>query len=94
MTRLSFTRSASGTEAAPLVRPQPLTAQTSLGYEHMIAGALAMVGFGLLDRGVGHVCAHPVGAPDAADIEYASLMSDPGAIEVDSWAARMRACVQ
>ena len=32
-------------------------------------------------------------SPDAADIEYASWMPDPGAIEVASWAIQMRSSV-
>ena len=34
------------------------------------------------------------GGPNAADIEYFSWMSDPGAVEFDSWAAYLRHSVR
>ena len=94
MTCLKFIRPTSETVPAPRPLLQPLTAQRLLQYEHMVAGALAMAGFGHFGPGAGHAIEHEVNGVDAADLEYASWMADPGAIEVDSWAAHLRPSVR
>jgi len=74
--------------------PQPVTAQALLEFEHAVTGALAMLGRDLFGTGGGSAPAPAVRRSDAADIEYASWMPDPGAIEIASWAANMRASVR
>ena len=75
MTCLKTTLSASGTAPAVLMLTLPLTAQALLELGQAFAGTAS---------------AHSVHRPDAADIEYASWMPDPGAIEVASWGAHLR----
>ncbi|MES2098454.1 MAG: hypothetical protein V4569_01405 [Pseudomonadota bacterium] len=94
MTCLKLTLPASGTVPALLTLPQPLTAQALLELEHAVAGTLAMLGRDLLGTGAGISLEPVVSQPDAAEIEYASWMPDPGAMEVDSWAAHMRPFVR
>lgn len=75
---------------ALLTLPQPLTAQSLLELERAVAGTLGMLRRDLLSVGLGVAPEPAVRRPDAAEIEYASWMADPGAIEVASWAAHMR----
>ncbi len=63
--------------AATLAMPQGRPAQSLRGLEHMLAETLAML------RSV--VC-----RPYAAEVEYASWMPDPVAIEYASWAAHLQ----
>jgi hypothetical protein len=75
MTCLKSTLPASGTAPAVLMLTLPVTTQALLELGLAFAGTAP---------------AHAAHQPDAADIEYASWMSDPGAIEVASWGAHMR----
>ena len=88
MTCLKLTLPMSATVPAPLTLPRPLTAQALRELEHAVAVALALLGRDLFGSAVGTARAH------AADIEYASWLPDPGALEVDSWAAHMRAAAR
>ncbi len=60
------------------VQPQGRTAQFLLGLEHALAETLATL------RSI-------VSQPYAADVEYASWLPDPVAIEYASWAAHLPA---
>jgi hypothetical protein len=53
-----------------------------------------MLGRDLLGAGVEMTPEPAASRPDAAAIEYASWMADPGAIEVTSWAVHMRTSVR
>ncbi len=94
MTCLKLTHPASGTVFAVLTLPQPLTVQSLLELEHAVAGTLAMLGRDLAGADDGTAREPAASRGDAAEIEYASWMPDPGAIEVASWAANMRASVR
>ena len=94
MTCLRLTHPASGTVFAVLTLPQPLTAQSLLELEHAVAGTLAMLSRDLTGAGDGAPPEPAASRLDAAEIEYASWMPDPGAIEVASWAAVMQAAVR
>ncbi|MBT9554208.1 MAG: hypothetical protein IV088_25480 [Hydrogenophaga sp.] len=78
-----LTRPLPGTGTVPVLMllPQPLTAQALRDLEHALADALATRG-------------RDPSAANAADLEYASWMPDPGAIEVASWAAHLRPSVR
>lgn len=78
-----LTRPLPGTGTVPvlLLLPQPLTAQALRDFENAVAGALATLG-------------RDPNAANAADLEYASWMPDPGAIEVASWTAHLRPSVR
>lgn len=94
MTFLKITLPAPGTMPALLALPQPLTAQVLLELEHAVAVTLAMLGHDLFGAGVGTAPERTVSRLDTGEIEYASWMPDPGAIEVASWAAHMRTSVR
>lgn len=90
MTCLQITLSLAGTGPAVLTLPQPLTPQALLDLEHDVAGTLGMLRRDLLSMGFEAAPEHAVRRLDAAEIEYASWMPDPGAIEVASWTAHLR----
>ena len=93
MTNLKITLPVSGAVPALLTLPQPLTAQALLELEHAVIGTLAMLGRDLLDTGAvtsPEHSEHATQGREAAEIEYASWMPDPGAIEVASWATHIR----
>lgn len=88
MTCLQITLPVPGNGPAVLTLPQPLTAQALLALEHAVAGSLDLLRRDLFGAGLGTASA--MRRPDAAELEYASWMPDPGAIEVASWGAHMR----
>ncbi len=88
MTRLTLTSSASGTVLA-LLPQAPAQAAIELG--HAVAATLAMLAPDLRDDGTGTDCGHVLSPSYAADIEYASWMPDPAALEVASWTTHISA---
>ncbi|RFO97307.1 hypothetical protein DIC66_09270 [Rhodoferax lacus] len=69
----------------------PSSRQAFPEIESAVIGALARLGRELFGVGLG-MAPEPATSPsDAAEAEYASWMPDPGAIEVASWAAHLRA---
>lgn len=91
MTCLKFTDPASGPVLALLTLPQPLTSQTWFELESAVTEALNMLGRDL--SGAAHAAVPDQRRPYAADAEYASWMSDPGAIEFASWAVHLQSVV-
>lgn len=94
MTCLKLTLPAAATAPALLTLPQPLTARALFEIERAVAGTLAMLRRDLSDAGMGTVPAHDPSGSDAAEIEYASWMPDPGAMEFASWVAQLRTSVR
>lgn len=94
MTSLILTLPASGTAPALLTLPQPLTAQTLRDLGHAVADTLALLGRDLLANSPGLASSQTLSRAEAAEIEYASWMPDRGALEFDSWAAHLQACVR
>jgi hypothetical protein len=96
MTCLKSTRLASGTVCA---RPtpnlaQPLTARTFVEIERTVISALEILGRELFGVGIGMAREPAVSEAEAAELEYASWMPDPGAIEVASWTPHLRSAVR
>jgi|APIni6443716594_1056825.scaffolds.fasta_scaffold77664_2 hypothetical protein len=94
MTCLQITLPVPGTGPAVLTLPQPLTPQALFELEHAVAGTLGLLRRDLFGAVVGTFHENAVSRLDAAEIEYASWMPDPGAIEVASWAAHMGSTVR
>lgn len=91
MTCLKSTIPASDSVVDVHALPRPLSTQALLEFEHAVIGALTTLGREMFGLGLG-MASHPAASrPDAAEVEYASWMPGPGAIEVDSWAASLRA---
>jgi hypothetical protein len=66
------------------------TAQAFLSVEHAVIGALAILGREMFGAGLGLAPEPALDRSDAAALEYASWLPDPGAIEVASWAAYLQ----
>lgn len=94
MTSLILTLPASGHAPALLTLPQPLTAQALRDLEQAVTDTLALLGRDLFAHSPEAACGHSLSRAEAAEIEYASWMPDRGALEFDSWAAHMKACVR
>lgn len=94
MTCLKSNRPASSTGPMLLSRSQPLPAQTLLDIEHVFAGTLALLGRDPGGLGLGEDPTSAVSRAEAGNIEYASWLPDPGAVEFASWATHMRATVR
>jgi hypothetical protein len=94
MTCLKFTLPASGTAPDLRTLPHPLTERAFLEIEHAFIGALSTLGRELFGIGLGMAPEPVASRTDAADVEYASWMPDPGAIEVASWTADLRTAVR
>lgn len=90
MTCLTLTDPAARTPmSVGMLRPT-LTAQDLPVLTHAVIGALLLSGRDLCGNTDRLNPLHAVDRSDAADIEYASWMPDPGAIELASWAAHIR----
>ena len=88
MTVLNINLPAPKTLPSWLSLPHPVQGQALLELDHVFISKLA-----LLDRylfGAAYASPAAVHCLDAADIEYASWLPDPGALEMASWATHMR----
>jgi hypothetical protein len=96
MTCLKSTLLASGTlPVSPTPTfAQPLTAQTFLEIERTVISALEILGRELFGVGIGMAREPAVSEAEAAELEYASWMPDPGAIELASWTTHLRSAVR
>ena len=90
MTSLQLTLPLTGASPAILTLPQPLTPQALYELAQAVAETLGMLRRDL--RGAESATLAPAARRcDDADIEYASWLPDPGAIEVASWGAQLQA---
>jgi hypothetical protein len=94
MTCLKSTLPESGTAPDLCTQSQPLPERTFHEIEHAVIGALTTLGRELFGVGVEMAPEPTASRPNAADVEYASWMPDPGAIEVASWTAHLRPMVR
>lgn len=94
MTCLKLTVPASATVPALLALLQPLTAQALRKLELVVVGTLDALGPDAFDAIVGTARAPTPSRTDAAEIEYASWMPDPGAIEMSSWVTHLQHLVR
>lgn len=85
MTCLKSPLSAPGAMPALDALPHALTAQACLAIEHAVLDALTLLGRELLGSSMGMAPEPSLSAQQAADIEYASWLPDPGAMEMASW---------
>jgi hypothetical protein len=89
MTSLQLTLPVTGVAPAILTLPQPLTSQALGELAQAVTETLGMLRRDL--RGAeGTTFAPAARRCDDADIEYASWLPDPGAIEVASWTAQLQ----
>ena len=83
-------------ETLPLLRTLPhlLKRAALLENDHVFISKLALLDRYLFGAYGSLATEHAVIRPDVADIEYASWLPDPGALEVTSWATNMRSTVR
>ena len=94
MTPLQLTLPVSEVTPAVLTLPQPLTSQALCELEQAVSDTLGMLRRDLCgnrrdaaDEAAAGLAARQYGA---GEIEYASWLPDPGAIEVASWTAQLQ----
>ena len=93
MTCLKFTLPAAVTVTTIFARPPPMTAQILLERDQEVTKMLIILNRDQFGAGVETSSVHAVSRPEAAEIEYASWLPDPGAVEFASWAVHLRTSV-
>jgi hypothetical protein len=91
MTPLQLTLPVTGVAPAILTLPQPLTPEALGELTQAVTDTLGMMRRDLRNATHPAALGPAPGRGDDAEIEYASWLPDPGAIEMASWTAHLQA---